>query len=180
MISPSDAPESPDLSRSSAPLAISFVGPSRAGKTELICRLISWLTARGLKVAVLKHSHHTQGLEGDWGKDTWRFRQAGARTVALAAPGFLQVTRLLLGEPSLEQVLADLKPQADVILVEGYKSGPLPKVAVLAGDFQGEIPSCPGLLALVCREPVSTSLPCFHPDQIEELGRWLYELLKQQ
>lgn len=179
MIPPSDFTDFPDLHRSLRPKAISFVGPSQAGKTELICRLITWLTARGLKVAVLKHSHHTQGLEGDRGKDTWRFRQAGAQTVALAAPGFLQVTRRLPGEPTLEEVLGALQAQADVILVEGYKSGPLPKVAVLAKGLQEEIPSYPRLLALVCREPPPTSLPCFHPDQIEELGRWLYEFLQQ-
>ncbi|MDO9070754.1 MAG: molybdopterin-guanine dinucleotide biosynthesis protein MobB, partial [Deltaproteobacteria bacterium] len=51
------------------------MGSSNSGKTELICRLLEWFSAQGLRAAVLKHSHH-QHL-GDDGKDTWRYRQAG-------------------------------------------------------------------------------------------------------
>ena len=39
--------------------ALSIVGFSGSGKTELICRLLDWLARRGLRVAVLKHTHHT-------------------------------------------------------------------------------------------------------------------------
>lgn len=180
MIPPPHPPESPNSDRFRKFKAISFVGPSDSGKTELICRLIPWLTARGLRVAVLKHSHHTQGLEGDQGKDTWRFRQAGANPVALAAPRLLQITQILPDEPPLEEVLAELQDKADLVLVEGYKWGPLPKVAVLGEARSAEVPPYPWLKALVCREPVSTSLPCFHPDQVEELGRWLYDFLRQE
>ena len=77
--------------------ALAIVGPSGSGKTELICRLLEWFARRGLRVAVLKHTHHRD--LGDRDKDTWRFRRAGARVVALAAPGLLQVSRQVPGEP---------------------------------------------------------------------------------
>jgi molybdopterin-guanine dinucleotide biosynthesis protein MobB len=108
--------------------AIAIVGPSNSGKTELICRLLEWFTAHELRVAVLKHSHHEQ--LGDDGKDTWRYRQAGGRLVALAAPGLLQITRSGPGEPGLTAVLAELAPAVDLILVEGYKTSDLPKVGL--------------------------------------------------
>lgn len=130
-------------------------------------------------MAVLKHSHHAINEMGDRGKDTWRFRQAGARSVALAGPGFSQITRVFSGEPPLEKILQALQVEADVILVEGYKTGPLPKVAVLGQESGAKVPPYPRLRAVVSRESVATSLPCFRPDQIEELGRWLYEFLKQ-
>jgi molybdopterin-guanine dinucleotide biosynthesis protein MobB len=155
------------------------VGLANSGKTELICSLLPWLTARGLRVAVLKHSHHPDMGLGEQGKDTWRYRQAGAHTVALAAPGLLQVTRSFAGEPPLEQVLAALAAEADLVLVEGYKTGPLPKVAVLGPDAGDQAPDYPHLIALVSDHVVKTRLPVFQPQQIEELGRCLYEYLTQ-
>ena len=125
--------------------AIPIVGPSGSGKTELICRLLDWLVRQGLKVAVLKHTHHHD--LGDQGKDTWRFRQAGARVVALAAPGLLQISRCLPEEPPLAPILAELAPGSDLILVEGYKTGHLPKVG--AGASGSRLPDAAGLSPVV-------------------------------
>jgi len=160
-----------------APKALAFVGRSNSGKTELICRLLPRLVARGLRVAVLKHSHHPGLDRGDQGKDTWRYRQAGAQTVALVAPGLVQITRGFAGEPPLEQILPALLAEADLVLVEGYKTGPLPKVAVLATEDPPEAPDYPHVIALVSRRPVDSSLPVFQPHQVEELGQWVYDYL---
>lgn len=157
--------------------AVSFVGRSNSGKTELICRLLPGLAARGLRVAVLKHSHHPDLDRGEQGKDTWRYRQAGAQTVALAAPGLMQVTRGFAGEPPLEQVLPFVAAEADLVLVEGYKRGPLPKVAVLAPEDRPEAPDYQHLIALVSERPVDSRLPVFQPHQVEELGQWLHDYL---
>jgi molybdopterin-guanine dinucleotide biosynthesis protein B len=161
-----------------SPRAIGVVGYSNSGKTELICRLLPLLTARGLKVAVLKHSHHPDLDRVDQGKDTWRYRQAGAYAVALAAPGLVQVSRSFSGEPSLQQALAMLAGQVDLIVVEGYKTGPLPKVAVL-GLEDREAPDYPNLLALVSDKQVSSSLPIFERNQVDELAAWLYDYLSR-
>jgi len=157
--------------------AIAVVGQSNTGKTELICRLLPWLSARGLRVAVLKHSHHPDLDRGERGKDTWRYRQAGAQTVALAAPGFLQVTRSFAGEPPLEQIMSSLASDADIVLVEGYKTGTLPKVAVLPPEDRPEAPDYQHLIALVSEQPVDSPLPVFQPHQVEKLGQWLYDYL---
>lgn len=176
MIRPPETSAS-QFQKSPAPVrALAIVGLSNSGKTELICRLLPALSARGLRLAVLKHSHHQ---DPDQGKDTWRYRRAGARTVALAAPGLLQVSRTFPGEPPLEQTLASLAAEADLILVEGYKSGPLPKVAVLTPGAQ-EVPDYPNLIALVSDKPLDTPLPVFQPGQVEELGLWLYDYLARR
>jgi molybdopterin-guanine dinucleotide biosynthesis adapter protein len=156
--------------------AIAIVGFSETGKTELICRLLPVLAARGLTVAVLKHSHHADLDRGDEGKDTWRYRRAGACAVALAAPGLVQTTQVFPGDPPLEEALAALGGGADLILVEGYKKGTLPKVAVL-GPAEREAPDFPHLIALVSERPLDSPLPVFRPHQAEELGRWLYDYL---
>jgi molybdopterin-guanine dinucleotide biosynthesis protein B len=151
--------------------AIAIVGPSGSGKTELICRLLAWFENQGLRVAVLKHTHKLN--LGDEGKDTWRYRQAGARLVALAAPGVMQITHYAPEEPPLSQMLAALAPEADLILVEGYKSSSLPKVAVVDPRSDNDFSEYPQVIALVSSNPLTSPLPVFQPQQWAELGTFL-------
>ena len=168
--SPPDAPSTP-TSPAIRDKAIAIVGPSNSGKTELICRLLEWFAAHNLRVAVLKHSHH-QHL-GDDGKDTWRYRQAGGRLVALTAPGLLQITRSGPEEPPLVAILAELAPEVDLILVEGYKTSDLPKVGLAPPDAASKLPDYPRLVAWVSAWPQPTHLPVFHPLQTAEIGRFI-------
>jgi molybdopterin-guanine dinucleotide biosynthesis protein B len=154
--------------------AVAIVGPSGCGKTELICRLLAWFQSRGLRVAVLKHTIK-QNL-GDEAKDTGRYRRAGARLVALAGPGLLQITRGYPEEPPLAAVLAALAPEADLILVEGYKSSPLPKVVLVDAKLEPQ-PHYPQVIALVSPEPLASPLPVFQPEQVAELGGFLQKFL---
>ena len=151
------------------------MGPANSGKTELICGLLEWFTAHKLRVAVLKHSHHEQ--LGDDGKDTWRYRQAGGRLVALAAPGLLQITRSGPEEPPLPMILAELAPAVDLILVEGYKTSDLPKVGLAPLEATAKLPDYPGLVAWVSAWPRATDLPVFNPRQVAELGRFIQDQL---
>jgi molybdopterin-guanine dinucleotide biosynthesis protein MobB len=125
-------------------------------------------------VAVLKHSH--KSALGNEGKDTERFRRSGAAVVALAAPGLLQTTRTFLEDPPLAAVLEELSPHCDLILVEGYKSGPLPKIAVMASSRE-PLPDYPHTIAFVCRELLTAPLPVFLPDQAAKLGAFILEFL---
>jgi molybdopterin-guanine dinucleotide biosynthesis protein B len=155
--------------------AIAIVGPSNSGKTELICRLVGWFEGRGLAVAVLKHSHKLD--LGDQGKDTGRYHRAGARNVALAAPGLLQITRYLPEDPPVEKVLTAWVPDADLILVEGYKSGSLPKIALVGSKLEKVISDYSQVVALVSPEPWESHLPVFAPQQVAELGRFIQTFL---
>lgn len=153
------------------PKAVAIVGPSNAGKTELVCRLLGWFQSQGLEVAVLKHSHKRN--LGDEGKDTGRYRRAGARNLALAAPGLLQITRCLPEDPPVEQVLAAWAPDADLILVEGYKSSSLPKIALVGSQLEKVLPDQSQVIALVSTDPYESRLPVFAPHQVAELGRFI-------
>jgi molybdopterin-guanine dinucleotide biosynthesis protein B len=112
----------------SAVLAV--VGWSGSGKTTLLEFLVAGLAARGLRVNVVKHSHHDIELEPPH-KDSARLRMAGAAEVMIASPYRYAILRELRGatEPPLAEQLARLAP-ADLTLVEGYKWEPLPKLEV--------------------------------------------------
>lgn len=107
-----------------------MVGWSGSGKTTLLEHLVGALSARGLKINVIKHSHHDVLLEPPH-KDSARLRMAGAAEVMLASPFRLAVMRELRGqaEPSLMEHIARLAP-ADLTVVEGYKWEPIDKLEV--------------------------------------------------
>lgn len=107
-----------------------IAGWSGSGKTTLLEKLIPALIARGLKVSVIKHAHHGFDIDKP-GKDSWRHREAGAAEVMLACG-----TRWALmhecraePEPQLAELLARLAP-CDLVLVEGFKQEPVPKLEV--------------------------------------------------
>ena len=109
---------------------LGVVGWSGSGKTTLLEYLVGSLCARGLRINIVKHSHHDILLEPPH-KDSARLRIAGAAEVMIASPFRVAVMRELRGapEPTLAEQLARLSP-ADLTLVEGYKWEPIPKLEV--------------------------------------------------
>ncbi len=109
---------------------LGVVGWSGSGKTTLLEYLLENLAARGLRVNVIKHSHHDLLFEPPH-KDSARLRAAGAAEVLVASPFRFAVVRELRGapEPSLAEQVARLTP-ADLVLVEGYKWDLIPKLEV--------------------------------------------------
>ncbi|WP_299691386.1 molybdopterin-guanine dinucleotide biosynthesis protein B [uncultured Tateyamaria sp.] len=104
------------------------VGWKNAGKTGLMERLVSDITARGFSVSTVKHAHHSFDVDHP-GKDSHRHRVAGANEVLLASRQRVALMQELRGadEPSLDDLLARLSP-VDLVLVEGYKRDAHPKV----------------------------------------------------
>lgn len=109
---------------------LGVVGRSGSGKTTLLEWLVSQLAVAGIKVNVIKHSHHDLELEPPH-KDSARLRRAGAAEVMVASPYRYAIVRELRGapEPALDAQLARLSP-ADLTLVEGFKSYPIDKLEV--------------------------------------------------
>jgi molybdopterin-guanine dinucleotide biosynthesis protein B len=109
---------------------IGFAGWSGAGKTTLIVKLIPELNRRGFSVSTVKHAHHDFDLDQP-GKDSYEHRAAGAEEVLVASANRVALMRELRGapEPSLSELLRLLKP-VDLVLVEGFKRDPLPKIEI--------------------------------------------------
>lgn len=114
-------------------------GWKNGGKTGLVERLVSELTARGHRVATIKHAHHVADVDHE-GTDTYRHRAAGARQVILSSPlRWANMTELHGDdEPSLDTLLARID-EADIVLIEGYKSENHPKIEAYR-DENGKSP----------------------------------------
>ena len=110
---------------------IGFAGYSGAGKTTLVEALVALMTQRGLKVSVIKHAHHHFDVDRE-GTDSWRHRKAGAYEVLLASDQRMALMREY-DEPtelSVHDMLAQLDPSVDWVLIEGFKHGDVPKIEV--------------------------------------------------
>lgn len=112
--------------------ALAICGHSGAGKTTLIEQLIPELLAWGWRVAVMKRTRHHVAVDVA-GKDSDRLFRAGA-TLCLQAPGQVFVrtaTRAADEAAAWRRALAELGASHDLVLVEGHKETPLPKVWLL-------------------------------------------------
>ena len=114
-----------------------FAGWSGSGKTTLIERLVPKLTARGLRVSLVKHAHHTFDIDQP-GKDSWRHREAGCTEVLITSTLRWALVHELRGdsELSLDEAIARVSP-CDLLLIEGFKTAAIPKLEVWR-ESQGE------------------------------------------
>jgi len=106
---------------------IAFVGDSGSGKTTLIEGLIGHFAAAGLRVAAVKHAHAGFDIDRP-GKDSYRFRGAGAAQVLVASAqrwALLSEEAPVARDPAAEltRQLARLDP-CDLVLVEGFRGQP--------------------------------------------------------
>lgn len=144
---------------------IGLAGWSGAGKTTLLVRLIPELKSRGLTVSTVKHAHH--GFEIDKpGKDSFEHRAAGAREVLVASARRWALVHELRGEPepALPELLARLGP-VDVVIVEGFKAHPHPKIEVhrAANGKPFLFPDTPDIVAVATDGPVPAGAPPLLP-----------------
>jgi molybdopterin-guanine dinucleotide biosynthesis protein B len=109
---------------------IGLVGWSGSGKTTLLVAVLPLLRARGLTVSTVKHAHHGFDLDRP-GKDSFRHRKAGATEVLLVSDARWALLHEVAGggEPQLEDLLDQMAP-VDLVIVEGFKSHPHPKIEV--------------------------------------------------
>ena len=124
---------------------VGIAGRSKSGKTTLIEALVHRLSARGLQVAVLKHSGSGLMLD-EAGRDTDRIYNAGA-TVVLARDSQQAFTRRRDPDSDWQAALATAPADIDVLLVEGYKRAPIPRLWV--GDSADEFGDVPGIVTCI-------------------------------
>lgn len=160
--------------------AFCITGYSGSGKTTLLEGLIPRLVARGIRVSLIKHTHHDFDIDRP-GKDSYRLRQAGCTEVMLLSNTRWALMHELRGEPEpdLSAQLAILSP-CDLVLVEGYKHAALPKLEVhrpalgkplIYPDPEGQI------VAIASAELLDVPVPCLPLHDAERIGGFILDYL---
>jgi len=137
---------------------VSFVGKSGSGKTTLIEKIIPELTREGWRVATIKHSHRGFDIDRE-GKDSWRHRKAGARMAVMSSPEQIAV----IEKPERDLDIAEVRDQyihdVDIVLSEGFKGNPCPKIEVFRSVLKRE------MLCSKRRQPVCRRQRCTDGDR---------------
>jgi molybdopterin-guanine dinucleotide biosynthesis protein B len=140
-----------------------FAGWSGSGKTTLIEQLIPRFVKRGLKVSLIKHAHHTFDVDQP-GKDSYRHRHAGASEILVTSSRRWVLMHELRGEPEpgFDEQLKLLSP-CDLLLVEGFKHAPIPKLEVWREETGEPLlhPNDPHIVAVATDRKIETRLPRF-------------------
>ncbi|MFW3613298.1 molybdopterin-guanine dinucleotide biosynthesis protein B [Billgrantia antri] len=152
---------------------------SGTGKTTLLERLLPRLTARGLRVAVIKHAHH--GFDVDQpGKDSHRLRQAGAVPMLVASRARWAMMMETPGqeEADLAQLIETVRGQRpDLVLVEGFKAWPLPKLELYREELGKtlRVAEDPWVKAVASQPPVSVpeGVDWLDLDDLEAIAEWV-------
>ena len=109
---------------------LSFVGASGSGKTSILEKVVAELTDRGIRVAVFKHTHHEMLHFDQEGKDSYRYGQAGARTVVLSSAGGMMLVKKTGRDLTPQEISEYAGKDIDLIITEGFKGAHEKKVEV--------------------------------------------------
>ncbi|PWE56625.1 molybdopterin-guanine dinucleotide biosynthesis protein B [Metarhizobium album] len=159
------------------PRIFGISGWKNSGKTGLAVRLVSEFTRRGYRISTIKHAHHDFDID-KVGADSFRHREAGAHEVTIVSGTRYAIMHELRGapEPNFEEILARIAP-CDLVLIEGYKREPIPKIEARRVEAKNREPLAPGdphIVAIAADHAVSdTTLPVFDLDDTPAIADFI-------
>ena len=160
---------------------IGIVGYKDTGKTGVVEGLVGYFRGKGFTVGTVKHIDHDSSLQ-PLNTDSKRHLDAGAGTVVAVGEKVVEVLKAGGNAPGagggqtdspkaadLEATVAAYLSNCDLVIVEGFKKEPIPKVAVISDDA-AILDETQNVVAVVSAGKKPDNIPCFGPDQIEKLG----------
>jgi molybdopterin-guanine dinucleotide biosynthesis protein B len=157
------------------PPVISVVGKSGVGKTVFLEKLIAELKGRGIRVGTVKHDVH--GFEIDQpGKDSWRHARAGSDAVVIASSRRVALIKRLDEEMPLDEIVGAYLGDMDLVITEGYKSGPKKKIEVSRRERSQELVSpAEDLMAIVADQAFDVDVPQFGLEDVRGVADLIIE-----
>jgi molybdopterin-guanine dinucleotide biosynthesis protein MobB len=160
---------------------VGFAAHSGTGKTTLLVKLLALLGEQGLRVGVIKHAHH--GFEIDRpGKDSYELRRAGAQQTLIGSRHrwVLIVETGDWEEPMLDEYVRHMdQDRLDLILVEGFKPSPIPKIELYRPALGKPLlfPGDPSIIAVATDGalPVPASLPVLDLNRPREIADFIID-----
>jgi molybdopterin-guanine dinucleotide biosynthesis protein MobB len=156
------------------PPILSFVGQSGSGKTTILVKLIPELKRRGYRIGTIKHTHHAPE-EGGRGKDSARHKAAGAEAVIFASSQRITLVKDTPGDDP--ESLLPYFCGMDLVITEGYKKQPRPKIEVFRKAVHPE-PLYRGqgdYIAMVTDANLPLAIRQFDPEDVAGLADFIEE-----
>lgn len=155
-----------DMQNAQIPV-LGFVAASGTGKTTLLTQLIPILKQSGLRIGLIKHSHHDFEIDRP-GKDSFRLREAGASPIMLVSRYRRAIITELSSEtePRLDDQLKQFdQSELDLILVEGFRAEQFPKIELHRPSLEKPLlyPNDPDIIAIATDAVLDT------PDYLTQL-----------
>ncbi|MCY4183760.1 MAG: molybdopterin-guanine dinucleotide biosynthesis protein B [Rhodobacteraceae bacterium] len=155
---------------------LGIAGWKNSGKTTLISSLITELTSRSIRVSTLKHAHHDFDIDQP-GTDSYKHRKAGAKEVLIVSSRRWALIHQESenSRPDFTTMLGKLE-DAELVLVEGFKSLSFPKLEIRREDSSGPdlAPDDKDIIAIVSDRPVpEQNLPAFDLDDINGIAEFV-------
>ncbi|MCW9717246.1 molybdopterin-guanine dinucleotide biosynthesis protein MobB [Avibacterium sp. 21-599] len=160
---------------------LGITGYSGSGKTTLLEKLLPRLADLGLRVAVIKHSHHNAQVDKE-GKDSWRMKEAGASQVIMACDRRWALMTETPQPVNLAYLAGQFDPQlTDLILVEGFKHEPIAKILLHRQAMEKALPEIDEkVIALATDYPLSCAVPRLDINQIDHIAAFIFHWYQQQ
>lgn len=161
------------------PKLLAISGVKNSGKTTLITQLIPKLGEKELKIATIKHDGH--GFVADIeDSDSYRHKAAGAYATAVFSDDKYMVVKDVLGCD--EAMIIQFFPEADLILLEGFKNSNYPKIEIVRSDNSRVSVCDPKTLVALVSDLAFTieNVPVFALNEIDEIAELVYEWMGQE
>ena len=144
-------------------------GWKNTGKTTLVAKLVTEISARGFTVSTIKRTHHNVDLDRP-GTDSFAHRSAGAQEVMLASDLRYAIMKELDAAPKLADLIARMEP-VDLVLIEGFKNEPHPKIECHRAGCQVPLIASENatIKLIAANELLETDLPQVDQDHINEI-----------
>ena len=159
------------------PPVISFIGYHNSGKTTFATKVVKILKDKGYKVGVLKSTKHRNLIGDTPGKDSYRYREAGADSVGIVSPDELVLFKKINREDiNLNLLSLLLFNDYDIVICEGFKSSEVPKIEVLRKEIQEEplYRKISNVIAVISDVPVE-GIKRFKTNEHEEVSQFIEE-----
>lgn len=160
---------------------LGITGYSGSGKTTLLEKLIPELIARGIRVSVIKHSHHNAQVDKE-GKDSWRMKEAGSAQVILANNERWAMMTETPKPASLEYLARQFDcTLTDLVLVEGFKQEPIPKILLHRQGMTKPLPEIDeNVLALATDYFLETNRTLLDINDISQIADFIARFIEKR
>ncbi|QSD36650.1 molybdopterin-guanine dinucleotide biosynthesis protein B [Pectobacterium brasiliense] len=155
---------------------------SGTGKTTLLKHVIPLLTHHGVRVGLIKHTHHQMDIDTP-GKDSYELRKAGAaQTIVASSQRWALMTETPnQAEPNIYDLAGKMDASAlDLVLVEGFKHEKIAKIALFRQSLGRELSDLIDeyIIAIAADTEIDTRLPVLDINQPEQVAAFIRQWLK--